>query len=139
MIKQKLKEVFSRFPIEKVFIESSLLSFAGGKSSASVIATLTKFNGIVSYLVESEHQLSPEFIMATSARKICGIKIVKSAVGQPKKKAKEQVVDHVIEHESWYVPQYKKTGKLKDHCFDEIDSWVTARAGFMKMPAQTEP
>ena len=139
LIKDRLKEVFNKFPIEKVFIESSLLSFSGGKSSASVIATLTKFNGIVSYIVERDFLKSPEFIMATSARKLCGIKIVKGVNGQKTKKAKEQVMDHVLITEKWFIPEYKKTGKLKDHCFDQVDSFIIAKAGFLKTPLKTGP
>lgn len=133
LIKGKLEDVFHRFEITKVFIESSLLSFAGGKSSASVIALLTKFNGIVSYIVERDFKIAPDFIMATSARKICGIKIVKGI------KAKEQVMTHVVDNETWYVPQFKKSGKIKDHCYDEIDSYVIARAGFIKTLKPTTP
>jgi len=119
-------EIFDRYSVNQVFIESSLLSFAGGKSSASVIATLTKFNGIVSYIIEKEFQIKPNFIMATSARKQIGIKIIKGI------KAKIQVMDHVLQNELWYKPEFKKTGKIKDYCFDEIDSWVICKAGYLQ-------
>ena len=126
LVKRVLASVFEKHDIEKVYIESSLLSFAGGKSSASVIATLTKFNGIISYIIRRDFYITPEFIMATSARKQIGIKIVKGT-----KKAKEQVMDHITLNETWFPLFYKKTGKIKDYCFDLADSWVIAKAGYL--------
>ena len=128
LIKDKLKDVFNKFPIENVFIESSLLSFAGGKSSASVIATLTKFNGIVSYIIERDFLKSPEFIMATSARKKCGINITKGT------KAKVQVMNHIILNNLCpFTLEYSRTGKIKPYFYDMVDSYVIAMAGHLKL------
>ena len=133
ILKQIIFDNYTLKP-DKVFIESSLLTFAGGKSSASVIATLTKMNGIISYIIERDFCIVPEFIMATSARKNCGIKIVKNGT-----KAKEQCMQHFIQNEKWFVEnnlQYKKTGKIKDFCYDEMDSAIIARAGFIQSKQQ---
>ena len=41
----------SEYPIEHIYIEQSLHMFMGGKSSAKTLSTLTRFNGIVSWLI----------------------------------------------------------------------------------------
>ena len=40
----------SDYPIDHIYIEQSLHMFMGGKSSAKTLSTLTRFNGIVSWL-----------------------------------------------------------------------------------------
>ena len=65
----------SEFPIKDIYIEQSLHMFMGGKSSAKTLSTLTRFNGIVSWLVFELFEIRPEFIGATSARKQAGIKV----------------------------------------------------------------
>ena len=72
--------------IKAVYIEQSLQSFRSGFSSAKTLSTLSRFNGIVSWLVFDKYKLKPEYLAATSARKLCGIKIPR---GQ---KAKQVVV-----------------------------------------------
>ena len=61
------------YPIDYVYIESALSMFAMGRSSASTISLLTKFNGIVSWLCYETFGVEPEYIPAVSARKKCGI------------------------------------------------------------------
>jgi len=39
------------YPIEHIYIEQSLHMFMGGKSSAKTLSTLTRFNGIASWLI----------------------------------------------------------------------------------------
>ena len=63
-------------PIEHIYIEQSLHMFMGGKSSAKTLSTLTRFNGIVSWLVFELFEIKTRnFIGATSARKQAGIKV----------------------------------------------------------------
>jgi len=47
-IRGQLSEL--EYPIDYVYIESALSMFAMGRSSASTISLLTKFNGIVSWI-----------------------------------------------------------------------------------------
>ena len=63
--------------IEKIYIEQSLQSFRSGFSSAQTLSTLSRFNGIVSWLCYRTLKIKPEYIAATSARKTCGIKVAK--------------------------------------------------------------
>jgi hypothetical protein len=68
-------EVESDHPISHIYIEQSLHMFMGGKSSAKTLSTLTRFNGIVSWLIYEMFKMEPKYIAATSARKQAGIKV----------------------------------------------------------------
>ncbi len=70
----------------------------GGKSSAKTLSTLTRFNGIVSWLVYEMFEMEPKFIGSTSARKHAGIKVPR---GQ---KAKQVVLQYLLDNE----PAFKK-------------------------------
>jgi hypothetical protein len=61
--------------INHIYIEQSLHMFMGGKSSAKTLSTLTRFNGIVSWLLYEMFEMEPKFIGSTSARKHAGIKV----------------------------------------------------------------
>ena len=90
--------------------------FMMGKSSSHTIATLSKFNGIVSWLCYEEFGIKPEYIPAISARKKCGITIKRGT------KAKEQVMAFLLDNEPDFSIEYTRTGKPKPHCYDEADS-----------------
>jgi len=49
-VKNRLTQIKHLFNIKKVFIEQSLNAFRPGLSSAQVILTLGKFNGVVSWI-----------------------------------------------------------------------------------------
>lgn len=138
-IKEKLLDIFemyqcnnedtigigdSDYPIEHIYIEQSLHMFMGGKSSAKTLSTLTRFNGIVSWLVYELFELIPQFIAATSARKRAGIKIPR---GQ---KAKKVVLEHLLENEPAFKIEYTKHGNPKPESYDRADAIVIAHAGY---------
>ncbi len=138
-IKEKLLDIFemyqcnnednirlggSDYPIEHIYIEQSLHMFMGGKSSAKTLSTLTRFNGIVSWLVYELFEITPEFIAATSARKKAGIKVPR---GQ---KAKAVVLEHLLENEPAFKIEYTKHGNPKPESYDRADAIVVAHAGY---------
>ena len=114
----------SEFPIEHIYIEQSLHMFMGGKSSAKTLSTLTRFNGIVSWLVFELFEIRPEFIGATSARKQAGIKVPRG------KKAKEVVLEHLLANEPAFKIEYTKHGNPKPESYDRADAIVIAKAGW---------
>jgi len=124
-IKNLLWEIDDHYSISSIYIEQSLQSFRSGFSSAKTLSTLSRFNGIVSWLCYEIFKLEPEYIAATSARKKCGITIPKGS------KAKQVVIQYVLDN----VPEvdiiYTKHGNPKPHCFDKADSWVIAKAGYI--------
>ena len=82
--------------------------FANKKSSPKILATLTKFNGICSWICHSKICQDIQYISAISARKLCQIEIKKN---KGSKKAKEQVFEWFKDTQIWYEFVYKKTRK----------------------------
>ena len=126
IVKDRIDSLEASFAIEKVYIEQSLQSFRSGFSSAKTLSTLSRFNGVVSWLCYNILKIEPEYIAATSARKKCGIKVPKGV------KAKQVVIQHVIDNVPDVLIEYTKHGNPKPHCFDKADSWVVAQAGYLQ-------
>ena len=122
IIEEKLRKL--DFNIEKTYIEQSLQSFRSGFSSAKTLSTLARFNGVVSWMVYRILQTEPEYIAATSARKRVGIRVPRGM------KAKECVMEYVIDNIPSVSITYTKHGNIKPSCYDKADSWVIARAGY---------
>lgn len=124
-VKEELSKFKEQYNIEKVYIEKSLQSFRSGFSSAKTLSTLASFNGILSWICYEVYELEPVYIAAPSARKSCGIKIPK---GQ---KAKEVVLQYLLDNEPAFKIEYTRTGKPKPYCYDMADSLVIAKAGLV--------
>jgi hypothetical protein len=124
-IENKLSElkVRKKFIVEKIYIEQSLQAFRPGLSSAKTILTLAKFNGIVSYLARRVYEMDPEYVGASSARKLCGIKVERG------KKAKEVVLQHILDTEPKFKISYTSHGNPKPGSYDMSDAIIVARAG----------
>ncbi len=114
----------SEYPIEHIYIEQPFTFFNSGGSSAKTMAALQKFNGIVSWLVYELFEIEPKYITATSARKRAGIKVPR---GQ---KAKEVVLDFLLENEKAFKIEYTKFGNPKPESYDRADAIVVAKAGY---------
>lgn len=124
-VEKRIEELNNNgFGIKRVYIEQSLQSFRSGFSSAKTLSTLSRFNGVVSWLVYRILQIEPEYLAATSARKLCGIRVQK---GQ---KAKQVVLDHLINNEPVFIVEYTKHGNPRPESYDKADSLVIARAGY---------
>lgn len=120
------------------FVEESLQKFSTGMSSASTINLLTKFNGLCSYIVRSQLGIDPQYVSVNHARKVCGIKVQRTSVCG--KSAKEQTFDWAIAGPLQTLAQGFKTVNTKDgslkyqaYHYDEVDSYVIARAGAAEM------
>jgi Holliday junction resolvasome RuvABC endonuclease subunit len=124
VVEQGLKSLLKDFEITQIFIEQSLQSFRSGFSSAKTLSTLSKMNGIVSWMCYSIWSVKPEHVSATAARKMCGIKVPR---GQ---KAKEVVLNFLLDNEDGFEIQYTKYGNPKPGAYDRADSIVIARAGY---------
>ncbi len=120
-----LANLFNTYDIKSVFIEESLQMFSMGKSSAKTLATLTKFNGVITWIIFDKFGITPEHIPAVTARKKCGIKTEKGRRG------KECVMEYMKANESWFQIDYTKKGNIKPYCYDRADSFVIAKAGFL--------
>ena len=124
-VKKGLEQIHSKHgeQITAVYIEQSLQSFRSGFSSAKTLSTLSRFNGIVSWIVFDQYKIKPEYIAATSARKLCGIRVPR---GQ---KAKAVVLKFLLDNEPAFVLDYTRNGNPKPECYDKADSMVVAKAG----------
>jgi len=109
--------------IKHVYIEQSLQTFRSGFSSAKTLSSLSRFNGIVSWLVYDLFQIKPEYIAATSARKLCGIKIPRG------EKAKPVVLKYLLDNQPGFVIEYTRHGNPKPESYDMADSIIIAKAG----------
>lgn len=124
--KKEIKELKKKYPITKVFVEESLQAFRPGFSSAKTILSLAKFNGILCWMIWEEMAIKVQYIGSTTARKSCGIKIIK---GTP---AKQQVMEWMLQNQTWFKVEKKKNSEnIKDHFYDMADSWVIAKAGLL--------
>ncbi len=132
-VEEQIKWLFQKFPhkitrhdwLDAIYIEQSLQSFRSGFSSAKTLSTLSRFNGLVSWLCYKHLNRKPEYIAATSARKKCGITVPKGT------KAKQVVIKYVVDNVPDVLIEYTKHGNPKPQCFDKADSWVIARAGWL--------
>jgi hypothetical protein len=122
----------SDYPLEHIYIEQSLHMFMGGKSSAKTLSILTRFNGIVSWLLYELFEIKPQFIAATSARKQAGIKVPR---GQ---KAKKVVLQHLLDNEPAFKVEYTKHGNPKPESYDRADAIIIAKAGWAIEQASSE-
>ena len=123
-VKERLLDLSIKFHIKYIFVEQSLQAFRPGFSSAKTLLTLAKFNGIVSYICQSDMGIEPEYIGASTARKLNGIKIPRG------EKAKQVVFQYVLDNEPNFMVEYTKQGNPKPGSYDRTDSLIIARAGY---------
>ena len=126
MVRKRLESLEDKYPIERVYIEQSLQSFRSGFSSAQTLSLLSKINGIVSWLCYNMYSGEPKYLAATSARKLCGIKVPK---GQ---KAKAVSLQFVVDNVPGFEVEYTRHGNPKAGYADRSDSYVIARAGWVR-------
>lgn len=122
--KAHLEAIKKTQTIQVIFIEQSLQSFRSGFSSAQTLSTLARFNGTLSWLCYELFDVEPEFVGASTARKLCGIKVPR---GQ---KAKEVVLEKILDMDPNFVIEYTKHGNPKPGTYDRADSLVVAKAGY---------
>lgn len=140
VMKVKLHNLCKKYTFTNIFIEEPLSKFSRGKSSSATISLLMRFNGILSYIIHENIGIELVYYGPTPARKICGLKMLsKTACKKQKidwKPQKEQAFDQMNARPPFngtYEWPLKRTGRLKDYCYDEMDSYVIARAGFIEL------
>ena len=124
---KKVFEVLkTKYDIKNVFIEEPLLSFKVGFSSASTISTLSRFNGVLSWICRETFKTTPEYFSAATARKACGVKVPKG------EKAKEFVFKFVLDTTPEFKVEWTVKGNPTPGTYDRSDSYIIAKAGFLK-------
>lgn len=115
------------YHVNRVALEEPLMGFRTGMSSAQTITQLMRFNGIVSFIARRKFNCEPEYIGSSHARKLCGIKLQRTAVAGMSQK--EQVFKHMSENDLLNQPwPQKKSGAIVDWSRDATDAYVIARA-----------
>ena len=130
-VEGRLAAIRNEYFIERIYIEQSLQSFRSGFSSAQTLSLLSKINGIVSWICYNLFGIEPEYIAATSARKLCGIKVPK---GQ---KAKDVALQFVVDNVPSFAIEYTRHGNPKAGYADRSDSYVIAKAGWIRESKET--
>ena len=120
--RELLKELKNKYPIQQIYIEETL-NVLSGKSSAHVIMTLNRFNGIFSWLAYEHLGIKPQYISSRQARKSVGITIPKGA------DAKTCVINFLLANEPQFKVQYTSHGNPVPGSSDRADSLVIAKAG----------
>ena len=118
-VQKKLFEL--QYPIKKIYIEQPFMFFNSGGSTAKTMATLQRFNGIISWICFRDLNIIPEYVTATQARKLCDLKVPRGT------KAKEVALQFFLDNGNEI--EYTKHGNPKPGSYDRADSWVIAKAG----------
>lgn len=122
-LKNKIENLKNRNDITNIYVEQSLHSFRSGFSSAQTLSTLSRFNGIVSWICWELFSIQPEMIAATSARKHAGLSIKRG------ENAKQKVLEFILDNYPDVDIEYTKHGNPKPGVLDMCDSIIIARAG----------
>ena len=130
-IRRQLIYIEEKYKIDSIYIEQSLQSFRSGFSSAKTLSTLSRFNGIVSWLCFKMFNLQPEMIAASSARKLAGVGIKRGD------NAKEKVLKFVVDNYPQIEIEYTKHGNPKPGVYDMCDSIIIGLAG-SKLVGETQ-
>ncbi len=123
--KDRILSTIRKNRISDVWIEQSLQAFRPGFSSAKTLLTLSKFGGIIEWIIYEGTGISPQYIGASSARKKCGITVPRG------EKGKEVVMRFLLDKEPSFVVEYTKHGNIKKHFYDIADAIVIAKAGLI--------
>ena len=119
-IRTRILDTKIEYPITRVVIEQSLQMFRPGFSSAKTLTTLSKFNGVVSWMCYRLTGLEPEYVSATTARKAVGIRVPRGT------KAKDVVLENVKNNIPNFKYELTKAGNPKPGTHDRADSIVIA-------------
>lgn len=123
-IKDDMVSMKVQYNIDKIFIEQPFSFFSSGGSSAKTMATLQRFNGIVSWLCFDIFSITPRYLTAQEARKLCEIKVPRG------EKAKKIVLGWVTKNVKGFKVEYTSRHNPKPKYYDIADSLVVAMAGY---------
>ena len=122
-IRDALLDIKVQYPIEKVFIEKPFMFFGTGGSTAKTMASLQRFNGIVSWICYDTLSNPPEYFTAQQARKLNEINVPRSS------NTKKLILDWVLDKYPHLSIEYTPKGNPKPKYFDIADAIVVANAG----------
>ena len=135
----QLEDLNVDYNVSQVWIEEPFMMFSKGGSSAQTMSRLSSFNGSIQYMCYMTFGFEPNMINANHARKTLDIKIQREKICGVS--TKEQILAWVktkIPNFNWPT-KILKSGPRKGlqveeaSCYDIADSFVVAKAGFVKI------
>tara|TARA_R110002020_G_scaffold73300_3_gene187900 strand:- start:1323 stop:1859 length:537 start_codon:yes stop_codon:yes gene_type:complete len=130
VMKSAVYDLRKDFSVSEIYIEQPFMFFSSGGSSAKTMSALQRFNGAISWICYSFFSIKPKYLTAGEARKEAGLKIPR---GQ---KAKPVVLQFVLDNDPTFSVQYTKHGNPKPESYDRADSWIIAKAGWLRWKKQ---
>lgn len=128
-ILKELHSIINNYNITTIVIEEPLKSFFKGKSSATTIAKLNFFNGMVSSVISTEFGINPKHLPASTLRSKAKIK-KDSKKGETSKDAALRVALD----KGWIAGvEYNSNGKIIPQLYDQVDAIVVALGGKRKL------
>ena len=136
LFEKMISEIYSEYNFSNIYIEDTLQSFSRGLSSAKTLMTLSRFNGIVSYITHNISGLIPDYINVNTARKTLGIKIDKNSNIDKKEQVLLWVDNDLQKKYVWpkkTISRGKNIGvvKFEKFCYDMSDAYVICKAGII--------
>ena len=134
-VSKTLDRIKEKYDITSIFIEENLQMFRPGLSSAKVLITLARFNGMVTLISYNVFGIEPEFLNVNAARKLVGLKIDRK---DKSKSTKEKIIewaDAELDQNFTWPKKILKSGPRKgteiyeNGCYDIADAYVISRAG----------
>ena len=110
--------------ISHVAIEEPLVMYKEGFSRAQILSKLSMFNGMCGLLTKTLYNTTPTLYNVSSARKLA-FGDMKFPKGSNRKEIVQSRVAQEYPEVDWPL---KRTGRLKDECFDMADAVIIARA-----------
>tara|TARA_B100000674_G_C37052854_1_gene563725 strand:- start:99 stop:482 length:384 start_codon:yes stop_codon:yes gene_type:complete len=110
--------------VDYVFIEQPFMAFSGGKTTATTMAKLQRFNGMCSYVVHSLFGSPATLLQTNKARGLVGLKIKRGD------NTKLKIIEWVSEkYQQEFIVEYTRHGNPKPGTDDKADAVVIALAG----------
>lgn len=134
-VSSTLEDIKEKYDITSIFIEENLQMFRPGLSSAKVLITLARFNGMVTLMSYKVFGIEPEFLNVNAARKLVGLKIDRKDKSKTTKEKVLEWVDDELDQSYVWPKRTLKSGPRKgtevyeSGCYDIADAHVIALAG----------
>jgi Holliday junction resolvasome RuvABC endonuclease subunit len=134
-VSSALESIKEKYDITSIFIEENLQMFRPGLSSAKVLITLARFNGMVTLMSYKVFGIEPEFLNVNAARKLVGLKIDRKDKSKTTKEKVLEWVDDELDQSYAWPKRTLKSGPRKgtevyeSGCYDIADAHVIALAG----------
>ncbi len=124
-LKFMFKDILANYDITSVYIEDISKMFHQGFSSAQVITTLARFNGMTSFIIYELTNIKPTYVPASHARRIAYNRSFQRGID-----IKKEIFKEVMKLHPQLVWPKNKNDKMLAQVYDATDSFTMAKIGF---------